>query len=84
MSALNHSPRINFFLDVSVETAQKRINERGGPTDWKETSDILQRARRAYHETILHYNGRIITIDAERDLETVVDEVTKHITNTFE
>ena len=72
-------PNLTILLDVSAETAAKRIYQRGeNPPDLKELED-LKDIRRKYQDLWRADPYRIKAIDAEKPASTVYNEVIKVI-----
>ncbi len=79
LQTINFRPDLTIFLDVSVETAIKRIKSKGGPEDWKEHPEMLYRAHQSYNETLKGLDIPIVTICAEKPLDQVVDQCVEEI-----
>ena len=79
LATVQYIPTLTIFLDVSVETARKRIDRRGGPADWKETPEMLQAAKSSFELELGGYAGKVLRVDAEQALPVVGDLVVAHI-----
>lgn len=74
-------PDLTLILDLDAAEGLRRANERRGGTDIadrfeKETLDIHQRRRAAYLEIAAREPDRCRIIDANRDLQSVENDVT--------
>ena len=66
-------PIKTFFLSVSIETGQKRMDLRGDKNRLDlEQSDFHKKVREGYAKLIVMYPERICVIDAEPELKVVV------------
>ena len=66
-------PQKTIFLKVSMETGQKRMNQRGEKNRLdNEQSDFHQKVRQGYETLIQMYPDRICVIDAEPEPEVVL------------
>lgn len=73
-------PQKTFFLSVSIETGQKRMDIRGDKNRLDlEVSDFHKKVRKGYEELIQMYPERICVIDAEPSLETVVSNTLEEV-----
>jgi len=66
-------PDLAIYLDVSLETALKRISGRRSVWSEYEQGDFLFRVREIYLKLI--EKGELVRVDAERDLEKVISDV---------
>ncbi len=65
-------PNVTFLLDVTPETAIKRI---GGTKDRFEEIEFLERVRKGFLRIAEEEKERIYVINAERDIELIFKEV---------
>ncbi len=77
-----HMPDKTIFLSVSTKTGQERMNIRGEKNRLDlEQDSFHQNVRQGYEELLETYPDRIVKIDAEPDVDTVLshtmDEVLK-------
>ncbi len=72
LNSLFPKPNLTIYLDISIETAKKRINERGKELDKFEMADFLKRVREEY---LRLKSKRFIVIDGERSIEEVHKEI---------
>jgi len=66
-------PDLAIYLDVSIETAVKRISGRIGSWPEYEQREFLFKVRDIYHRLV--EKGELVYVDAERDLGDVLREV---------
>lgn len=68
----NHDPDVIFYLKLSPDTAYKRILQRKRPlTSFEDSKEILEKAYQGF-ETLIAPKKNVITLDAEQDPETLV------------
>lgn len=73
-------PQKTFFLSVSIETGQKRMDIRGDKNRLDlEVSDFHKKVRKGYEKLIEMYPERICVIDAEPDVDTVISNTMKEV-----
>lgn len=73
-------PDKTLFLSVSVETGQKRMYLRGDLNRLDLEEDTFhKKVRKGYETLVQKYPERIVSIDAEPDLETVVDAALQEV-----
>ena len=73
-------PQKTFFLSVSIETGQKRMDIRGDKNRLDlEKSDFHNKVREGYEKLIEMYPERICVIDAEPELEVVVNATMEQV-----
>lgn len=73
-------PQKTFFLSVSIETGQKRMDIRGDKNRLDlEVSDFHKKVREGYEKLIEMYPDRITVIDAEPCLEKVVSSTMEEV-----
>jgi len=68
-------PDIAFYLDVSVETAMRRIRDKKSRWPFYEFKDFLSKVRDIYLKLV--EENELIYVDAERDLNDVINQVIK-------
>ncbi|NAZ13430.1 MAG: dTMP kinase [Desulfurococcales archaeon] len=68
-------PDIAFYLDVSVETAMRRIRDKKSRWPFYEFKDFLSKVRDIYLKLVKE--NELIYVDAERDLNDVINQVIK-------
>ncbi|MCC6062208.1 MAG: dTMP kinase [Desulfurococcales archaeon] len=68
-------PDIAFYLDVSVETAMRRIRDKKSRWPFYEFKDFLSKVRDIYLKLV--EESELIYVDAERDLNDVINQVIK-------
>jgi len=68
-------PDIAFYLDVSVETAMRRIRDKKSKWPFYEFKDFLSKVRDIYLKLV--EENELIYVDAERDLNDVINQVIK-------
>jgi len=68
-------PDIAFYLDVSVETAMRRIRDKKSRWPFYEFKDFLSKVRDIYLRLV--EENELIYVDAERDLNDVINQVIK-------
>lgn len=66
-------PDIAFYIDVSIETAMKRIAGKKSRWPYYEVSGLLERVREIYLGLVR--SGELVYIDGERDAESVFRDV---------
>lgn len=79
-------PQITFFLDIDVETSERRRNERNtGDNDRFETldKDFYSRVRSAYQTLARRHPERIITIDGTKSIDEIHDIIVKTLKERF-
>lgn len=68
-------PQKTFFLSVSIETGQERMNIRGDKNRLDlEASDFHKKVREGYEILVNTYSDRIQVIDAEPSADEVIEE----------
>lgn len=86
-------PDCTFWLDLDVETARRRIVERGrSGQDAMREQDRLDRAEIAFHERVrqgyaalaAEHSGRVIPIDATGDVESIQKEIRARLEERFD
>ncbi|MGM9947028.1 dTMP kinase [Floccifex sp.] len=76
----SYMPQKTFFLSVSLETGQKRMNIRGDKNRLDlETISFHLKVREGYDTLIQKYKDRIVVIDAEKDKENVFQDTLKEV-----
>lgn len=76
----SYMPQKTFFLSVSMETGQKRMNIRGDKNRLDlENIAFHLKVREGYDTLIQKYNDRIVVIDAEGDKESVFQDTLKEV-----
>ncbi|MGN1276665.1 MAG: dTMP kinase [Floccifex sp.] len=76
----SYIPQKTFFLSVSMETGQKRMNIRGDKNRLDlENIEFHLKVREGYDTLIQKYNDRIVVIDAEGDKESVFQDTLKEV-----
>lgn len=76
----SYMPQKTFFLSVSMETGQKRMNIRGDKNRLDlENIAFHLKVREGYDTLIQKYNDRIVVIDAEGDKEIVFQDTLKEV-----
>ena len=75
--ATDYMPLITFFIDVRPLVGLKRLEGRNEKIDRldKEKLDFHQKIYEGYVELSKLYPNRIIRIDGERDIDTIVNEI---------
>jgi dTMP kinase len=68
-------PDIAFYLDVSIETAMRRIRDKKSRWPFYEFKDFLSKVRDIYLRLV--EENELIYVDAERDLNDVINQVIK-------
>ncbi len=68
-------PDVTFYLDVSADTAIKRIQEMGTTPEYYEKKEKLEKVREGYRWMIEKFPDEFVVIDAERDVESVKKEI---------
>lgn len=79
-------PQITFFLDIDVETSERRRNARNtGDNDRFETldKDFYSRVRSAYQTLARRHPERIITIDGTKSIDEIHDNIVKTLKERF-
>ena len=80
----DHMPDLTLFLSVSLETGQKRMDVRGEKNRLDlEANDFHLKVREGYDLLIKKYPERIHVIDAEGNVDKVVDQAMKEIIGTI-
>lgn len=79
LATIQTQPDFTLFLDVSVETAIKRIANKGGPEDWKEEPEMLKKAYAVYQTMLTQSGHPIVRICAEKPLIQVVEDCMNEI-----
>ena len=70
-----HMPDRTIFLSVSIETGQKRMDIRGEKNRLDlEANDFHQAVRKGYEILCEQQKDRIVVIDAEPELDTVIHQ----------
>ncbi len=73
-------PEKTLFFSVSIETGQKRMNLRGDKNRLDlEKSTFHQKVRQGYEMLCEKYADRIQVIDAEKDLDSVVQQALEEV-----
>lgn len=75
------TPDITFYLRISEKTAQKRMKIRGVKLDKFDdaVNSFRNRVIRTYDSLARNEDYRIVTVDAEKDIDSIVAEVYQHI-----
>lgn len=71
-------PDFTFYLDISVETALKRIGGRNHEIELYEKKEKLDKISFGYNWLAEKFPEEIIKIDAEKSVEEVTKEITKN------
>lgn len=82
---LNLLPHRTYFLDIDLETSQKRQDHRGQVKDYfeKEKTEFYQKLWEGYREMAALFPERIKTINGMRSLEEVSQELTQDFKENF-
>ncbi|MEO6463884.1 MAG: dTMP kinase [Candidatus Eisenbacteria bacterium] len=78
-------PALTLLFDLPVQVALERMaaraREAGSPADRfeAETRDFHERVRQAYLDLARHEPGRVARLDAERDPESVFDDMQRRV-----
>jgi len=72
-------PNFTFFLDVSVDTAIKRIGRKTGKQELYEKRDKLERIDLGYKWLAKKFPKEITVIDAEKSVEEVTEDIVNRI-----
>ncbi len=72
-------PDITFLLDIDYEEGQRRrhISDKVDRLDLQKKS-FYKAVEKGYHEIALLYKKRIVTIDADRDIQAVHNSIYEH------
>lgn len=73
-------PDFTFFLDVSIDTAIKRIGKKTGRKELYEKKDKLEKINLGYKWLAKKFTKEITVIDGERSVEEVTGEIIKKLT----
>ena len=74
--AVEHMPDITFYIDVKPEVGLSRINnrEKYDRLD-QESIDFHDRVRKGYHKVAATYPNRVITINGDRKISEIAEEI---------
>ena len=80
--ALEYLPGLTIFIDVTPDVALKRLSGRD-KTDRLdlEKNDFHQRVYEGYHEVMKMYPKRVVRVDGNQDLESVVNDCISVVLN---
>ncbi|MGE5041421.1 MAG: dTMP kinase [Candidatus Levyibacteriota bacterium] len=73
------APDYTFVLDVSVETAGKRISELHREAELYEKKEKLLKIREGYEFLLEKFPGALVKVDAEQDVEKVTASILSEI-----
>ncbi len=79
--ALDYMPNITFFMDVKPEVALKRLANRANEINRLdlESLDFHNKVYEGYLEIANMYPNRIVRINANRELEEIINDVIKKV-----
>ena len=85
MSAQILRPDLNIFIDVSTETAMKRLNETRTSVERYETLENLNNVRKKYLESFEKQKNeeQIVSIDGNRSMELIGEDIMKILSLRF-
>ena len=85
MSAQILRPDLNIFIDVSTETAMKRLNETRTSVERYETLENLNNVRKKYLESFDKQKNeeQIVSIDGNRSIELIGEDIMKILSLRF-
>ena len=72
------APDFSFVLDVSVETAGKRLVKKGG-IELYEKKEKLKKIKKGYEFLLSKFSDSLISIDAENAVDNVTAQILSHI-----
>src|SRR3989344_1902399 len=72
-------PDITLYLDVSVDTSMKRINEMGKEKEMYETPEKLQLIEKGYKWLIEQFPQEIVVLNGEKPVEEVTEDILEKI-----
>lgn len=77
-------PDLTFFLDVSADRVEERIEKRGEAREFFEKVEFQKKVAAKYREAVARLSSerRIITIDANRDQEIIFADIVHVLQNT--
>jgi dTMP kinase len=72
-------PNMTFYLDVSVDSAMRRIEEMGKVREIYEHRDKLELIKKGYDWLIAQFPKEIIVIDGERERDEITADILENI-----
>ena len=77
-------PDLTIFLDIDSKTAQERVISRGNYDRWElEDYSFYLKVQEGYKIVCEKFKDRVVVVDANRDLQSVVDDVLKLVLDMY-